>query len=904
MAVIYIDNKPYEVKEGQSLLNACLSLGFSVPYFCWHPELHSVGACRQCAVKQFRNESDTRGFIIMSCMTPVEDGLCISIDDPEARQFRASIIEMLMLNHPHDCPVCDEGGECHLQDMTVMTGHVRRRTRFPKRTYRNQDLGPFLNHEMNRCIQCYRCLRFYRDYAGGRDFNVFGIHQRLYFGRYEDGKLESEFSGNLVEVCPTGVFTDKTFMKHFTRKWDLQTAPSICVHCSVGCNTIVGERYGTVRRILNRFNREVNGYFLCDRGRFGYEFVNSELRIRRPLVRDARTAEAQPANKAAALKRVAQILRKTPGLIGIGSPRASLESNYALRKLVGPDRFFAGVSGAEQRLITAILDSMRKPSVLSPSLQEVERADAVLLLGEDVPNTAPRLALALRQSVRVRPMTLADQLCVPRWMDHAVRLVVHDARGPLYIATPYRTRLDSLATKTLRGAPDDIARLGFAVAHELSTDSPAVAGLSEEAQSLAHEIAQALQGASCPLVMSGTGCGSMAVVQAADAVARSLRKTGRPAMLSFIVPECNSLGLGILGGGSLEDAVERILKGDAHNLIILQSNLFRRLDRETVEEVFEKIEHVVVLDHVANRCVERADVVLPSATFAESDGTFVNNEGRGQRFFQVMVPQGDVQASWRWIRDIADALDKGELAPWTSLDDLIADMAASVQRLKEVVRIAPAADFRMTGMRIARESHRYSGRTAVTAYVSVHEPKPPQDDDSPLAFSMEGFQGHVPPAVIPRFWSPGWNSIQAVNKFQSEVGGPLAGGDPGIRLIEPMENVEKGQEGAIVPEPFRPRTDACLLVPLFHVFGSEELSMLSPAIAEAAPEPYVGLSPEDADRLGLRDGNTVAVRWDETELTLPAKIMDDLPGGLAGLPHGLPGLSGFVLPRWGKIRAK
>ena len=252
MATIYINDRPHDVADHQSLLTACLSLGFDVPYFCWHPALHSVGSCRLCAVKQFRDERDSRGRIVMSCMTPADHGTRISIDDPEVLEFRRDVIEWLMLNHPHDCPVCDEGGECHLQDMTVMTGHNYRRFPYKKRTFRSQDLGPFLHHEMNRCIQCYRCVRFYRHYAGGRDLNVFGIHDRLFFGRSADGVLENEFSGNLAEVCPTGVFTDKTLRRHFTRKWDLQTAPSICVHCGVGCNTIPGERYGTLRRIQNR----------------------------------------------------------------------------------------------------------------------------------------------------------------------------------------------------------------------------------------------------------------------------------------------------------------------------------------------------------------------------------------------------------------------------------------------------------------------------------------------------------------------------------------------------------------------------------------------------------------------------------------------------------------------------
>src|SRR5512147_1080227 len=306
MITIFIDNKPYQVKPDQNLLSACLSLGFDLPYFCWHPALHSAGACRQCAVKLFRDENDTRGRIVMSCLTPVTEGMRVSIEDPEARAFRASVVEWLMVNHPHDCPICDEGGECHLQDMVVMTGHAYRRYRFTKRTHHNQDLGPFINHEMNRCI------RFYRDYAGGTDLEALGAHDDVYFGRQEDGALENEFSGNLVEVCPTGVFTDKTLKEHYVRKWDLQTAPSICVHCSLGCNTIPGERYGSLRRILNRYNHEVNGYFLCDRGRFGYEFVNSGKRIRKALVKDG--SSQKPAEKVEALKQISEILSASEGI--------------------------------------------------------------------------------------------------------------------------------------------------------------------------------------------------------------------------------------------------------------------------------------------------------------------------------------------------------------------------------------------------------------------------------------------------------------------------------------------------------------------------------------------------------------------------------------------------------------
>ncbi len=349
MAKIFIDGKEYEVDSSENLLHVALSLGLDLPYFCWHPAMGSVGACRQCAVVQFRNEDDETGKIVMACMTPAAEGTRISIDDPQATSFRASVVEWLMLNHPHDCPICDEGGECHLQDMTVMTGHTYRRNRFKKRTFKNQYLGPFINHEMNRCIECYRCVRFYRDVAGGRDFDVFAAHDHVYFGRHEDGVLESEFSGNLVEVCPTGVFTDKSLKQHYTRKWDMQTAPSICVHCSLGCNTIPGERYGKLRRIRNRYNADVNGYFLCDRGRYGYEFVNSPERIRQPRIKTA----PEPATVEETLSHLKETLQPGRPLIGIGSPRATLESNFALRTLVGSENFFAGVSADEFAPVSA-----------------------------------------------------------------------------------------------------------------------------------------------------------------------------------------------------------------------------------------------------------------------------------------------------------------------------------------------------------------------------------------------------------------------------------------------------------------------------------------------------------------------------------------------------------------------
>ncbi|PYT07284.1 MAG: NADH-quinone oxidoreductase subunit G [Acidobacteria bacterium] len=901
MAKVWIDGKTHEVDPSRNLLDVCLSLKLDLPYFCWHPAMGSVGACRQCAVKQFRDEADKAGRLVMACMTPAAEGTRISIQDTEARSFRAEVIEWLMVNHPHDCPICDEGGECHLQDMTVMTGHNYRRFRFRKRTYRNQYLGPFINHEMNRCIQCYRCVRFYRGIAGGRDLQAFASRDHVYFGRHEEGVLESEFSGNLVEVCPTGVFTDRTLKRHYTRKWDLQTAPSVCVHCGLGCNTIPGERYGELRRIRTRYNGHVNGYFLCDRGRYGYEFANHERRLRGPLLPRGPDRPAEPIGRDEAIRRLASLISDPAKLIGIGSPRASLEANFALRALVGPERFCLGVVEQEARLLALVLQILRNGPARSPSLREVEGCDAVLVLGEDATNTAPLLALALRESVRQQPLKLARPLAIPLWNDAAVRELVQDQKGPFFLAAPAAGRLDEIATRTFRAAPEEIARLGFAVAHELDPASPEVPGLADEVRSEARVIASALRSAERPLVVSGTSLGSADVIQAAANVAWALSKDGKAADLTYTVPECNSLGLALLGGGSLEAASRALSEGNAETVVILENDLYRRAESPVVDRLLSSARHVVVIDCLAHDTAARAELVLPAGAFAESDGTLVNNEGRAQRFYQVFVPAGEIQESWRWLRDAMAAAGRVEAAGWKSLDDITSALAAAVPIFRDILRIAPGAGFRVAGERIPRASPRFSGRTAMLAHLSVHEPKPPDDPDSPLSFSMEGYEGPPPASLIPRFWAPGWNSDQSLHRFQEEVNGPLLGGDPGLRLIEPPPTDARASLFDRIPPPFERRAGEFRLVPLYHIFGSDELSALAPGVAELAPAPYLALHPDDAREAGIADGGTVEIGLAGGGRRLPVRLAPELARGAAGVPVGLPGMEGIRLPEWGRI---
>ena len=898
MVTINIDGRDFSGNPQDNLLQLCLSRGFDLPYFCWHPALGSVGACRQCAVKQFSSPDDVTGRIVMACMTPATEGTRISISDPEATAFRASVIEWLMTNHPHDCPVCEEGGECHLQDMTVMTGHTHRRYRFTKRTHRNQYLGPFIKHEMNRCIACYRCVRFYRDYAGGQDLDAHAAHNNVYFGRDEDGVLENEFSGNLVEVCPTGVFTDKTLSAAYNRKWDLRSAPSVCVHCGLGCNTLVSERGGKLRRILNRYNGDVNGYFLCDRGRFGYGFANAPDRVRTPLLREG--GMAHPLTKTEALDRVAALIGADANLIGIGSPRASLEANFALRTLVGSDNFFPGIATQEARCLSVIVEHLRATPVRVPTLREAESADAVLVLGEDVPNTAPRLALSLRQAMGKRSATLAEQTKIAQWRDGALRQATQDMHGALFIATPAATRLDGIAATTCRAAPQDIARLGFAILHHLDPKAPAVEGLPEAMQDFAAKAAEALLAAKRPLIVAGCQLGTEALPDAAFAIAGALSAPDRSPGILPVVPECNSLGLALMQGGGIEDAIAATEADRPPVVIVLENDLYRRAESAAVEALFQAAS-VIGLDHVPTETVRKAALSLPAANFAECGGTLVSGEGRAQRAFPVVFPADDVQASWLWLRDIGGATGRGEAA-WETLDDVTRALATALPAFARIIDAAPDEKFRIAGSRVRSAPHRYSARTAIDAARHIHEPQAAVPGDAPFSGTMEGYYGQLPAPLIPFFWAAGWNSGQSLNKFQDEVGGSLRGGDPGIRLVEPREGAANLRHGA-APDAFTPVPDRLFVVPHQHLFGSEELSARAPAIMERTDPPALRLNPADAARLGLPDGAAAEIGFGRCSLRLAVTLAPDLPSGVAAMSAGLPGAGWNALPGWAALRA-
>ena len=440
--------------------------------------------------------------------------------------------------------------------------------------------------------------------------------------------------------------------------------------------------------------------------------------------------------------------------------------------------------------------------------------------------------------------------------------------------------------------------------HDESITFSSSEGVNVNADIGAGAIAGALKAAKRPVVISGASCRNRSVIESAANVARALCNSGHPAGLSFITPECNSFGLALMGARPLRDAFSITRNGEAAPLVILENDLYRHHPAQSVDSLLGSATRVVVLDHLENKTTAKADLLLPASTFAESAGTLVSNEGRAQRFFPVF-PQpnpedgdvrGDARESWRWLGDRA----------WPSLDDVLAAVAKDLPQLAPIVRAAPPAKFRMAGAKIPRESHRSSGLTSITANISVVEPKPLDDPDSALAYSMEGATGQPPGALQPFFWTPGWNSIQAVNKFQSEIGDALRGGDPGVRLFDAHLSRDRSSHPAeyftAIPAPFTRRESEWLIVPIEHIFGSEELSLQSPPAAQLAPSPYLALNAVDASALHL-EGETgnVEIELGGVKQRLPLKVLPDLPAGIAGIPAGLTIARGEELPAWSRI---
>jgi len=592
---------------------------------------------------------------------------------------------------------------------------------------------------------------------------------------------------------------------------------------------------------VNRYNSEVNGYFLCDRGRFGFGHVNSTDRITTPFRRNRDGGKwTENVSSEDAKASISSMLKSK--VIGIGSPRASNESNFALRALVGEDNFYGGYSDAEHESLLLIQSLLQDSKFNGPSIRQIEKADAILVIGEDLTNIAPRIALALRQSVRQKALELAEANRIPNWQDAAVRELAQHELSPLSLLTPYATRLEDIASISVIDSLDALVSLGDDIAEAIKGDQ------GNGAVSNAETIASELLAAKRPLIIAGTTAGDINTLKAAANIATALYSKKSAAIdLCLTVAEVNTVGASLLAKpeNSLGRALKQLTEGAVKNVIIIENDLYQRADTDTVSKALAAASAVAVVDSLPNKTTDSATLVLPATAFSEHEATYINYEGRAQLSFQVHRCHSEAKPSWRWLTgaDIAH------------VDDLIKQCSSQVKELTCLSELVPHSTS-IAGMKVPRQSHRYSGRTAMKANVNVHEPKQAVDEESVMSFSMEGISTLKDSNIIASTWAPSWNSNQAISKFQEEINGELKQGHVGSLVFErvhkestylPIDRSSTRQGGGL-------QTSVA-----WHIFGSDELSGKTPAIRQRMTGSYIGINSDDALNLELTNGDSVTL---------------------------------------------
>jgi NADH-quinone oxidoreductase subunit G len=708
MPKLVIDNREINVPPQTKVIEAAERLGIMIPRFCYHPALGPVGACRVCAVKFL--QGPFKG-VQMSCMIDAQDGMVVSTTDEEAVDFRKHVIEWLMLSHPHDCPVCDEGGHCLLQDMTISGGHGLRRFLGKKRTHHDQYLGPLIQHEMNRCIQCYRCSRYYRQFTGYNDLGVMGSAGRVYFGRYRPGTLESPFAGNLIDICPTGVYTDRP-SRFKGRRWDFERSPSVCINCCLGCHTVVSARYREIVCQEARYSPTVNGYFICDRGRYGFYYTGLPDRPRTGRIDDRAVSPDE------ALGHAGQALERISAASGagavacVGSTRSSLETMAMLHHLCRLKGWRGPAAWANQsRAYKARTAASRLDAKLAVSLSELEQADFILVLGADPVNEAPMAALAMRQAHR-----------------GGARVMVIDPR-PVFL--PFEFQHLPASPRHL------VSALGLLIKFIVSDDAAAtldrstaefvdrIDDLSFPNPQAIKAIAQDLAASQRPVVVCGTDIVFDHIPDLAADLARLLSTGDRQAGLFYLLPGANAFAAALLckTDESLEKLLADIENGTIRALILVESNPLRSYpDVRRLTSALQKLDLIIAMDYVDSPALQTAHVVVPTASIFEAGGLFINQEGRVQladraftggrpiaqisggdhppRSFRPDIPGGVLPSGEQALarlteihdRDKARASNADILTRLAEVNPVFADLPATDQWPPDGLRIIPPDD--------------------------------------------------------------------------------------------------------------------------------------------------------------------------------------------------------------------
>ena len=625
MPKLTIDGIEVTVEPGTSIIQAAEQVGIEIPRFCYHDRLSVPANCRMCLVEVEKSPKP-----VASCAMPCAEDMKVFTNTPMVHKARKGVMEMLLINHPLDCPICDQGGECDLQDQAMAYGFDRSRYAEEKRAVKDKELGPFVKTVMTRCIHCTRCVRFGEEVAGVNELGVLNRGEHLEIGTYVEQMVTSEMSGNIIDICPVGALTNKPYA--FTaRPWELRKVDSIDVTDAVGSNIRIDVRGGEVMRLLPRLHEQVNEEWLHDKARFSWDGLKLQ-RLDRPYVR--RHGKLSPATWQEAFDVIREKIANTdPHRIGaIVGDLADCESIVALKDLMAA----LGSANLECRQDGTHYDVSAPAGYrFNTTIAAVEKADAVLLIGTNPRHEAPLVNARIRKA----------------WLNNRVKVGVIGAEADLNYPAKHLGH-DASALQALLKGEGDFAKILQNAKNPLLIIGPGALKRTDGAriQNLAREVAEKFN-----MVRDDWNGFNMLHTAASRMGALALGFTGQKSLDAL-------MGMDVL----------YLLGADELNM--------QKINREAF---------VIYQGHHGDAGAARADVILPGAAFTEKNATYVNLEGRPQQARQAVFAPGDAREDWKILRALSDVL--GKTLPYDTLPDVRRRLADLNAIFADIDTIRPAA---------------------------------------------------------------------------------------------------------------------------------------------------------------------------------------------------------------------
>ncbi len=589
MPKLKINGTLVEVEQGTSILQAAEMVGFEIPRFCYHDRLSVPANCRMCLV-----EVKGAPKPVASCAMAAGEGMEVETESAVVKKARKGVMEMLLINHPLDCPICDQGGECDLQDQAMGYGFDRSRYREAKRAVKNKDIGPLIKTVMTRCIQCTRCVRFGEEVAGTAELGLLNRGEDVEIGTFVEKAVATELSGNMIDICPVGALTSKPYA-YKARPWELKKTETIDVHDAVGCNIRVDSRGNEVMRILPRLNEEINEEWINDRTRFAYDGLKKR-RLDRPYIRNEKTKKLEEASWEQALELAAQKLTETPKskISALVGSLCAVEEMVALKDLMEGLQV-KSVSGMQNGL--SLSTQSRAHYLMNTPIVEIENADAILLIGTNPRYEATLVNTRIHKAVTERRAKVA---------------VIGEAEDLSY------------SYEHLGKNPSDI--------ESLMKSKSGFAKLFKEAER--------------PVIIIGAGA-----LQRKDGEAVHASVLELAEKLGVIKDGWNGFNVlhqDVSQVAALDLGLTNVNDTSKLELIYLLNN-----NSEEIDNISKKA-FVIYQGHHGDRGAHRADIIFPGSTYTEKDALYVNTEGRVQLGKRAVFPVGEAKEDWRVLRALAE----------------------------------------------------------------------------------------------------------------------------------------------------------------------------------------------------------------------------------------------------------